>query len=106
MTKTEMFQIRHFHFLRDAGKDLLEPAYRQLRGCLRRHTFSTRLGELARQARQLLAEQADARAENPGSADLREGDLPHYVRDYLRRRPIATPSSIPDKNPPSEPPTP
>ena len=29
----------HFHFLRDAGKDLIEPAYRELRGCLRRHAF-------------------------------------------------------------------
>jgi hypothetical protein len=61
--------ICHFHFLRGAGKDLLEPASRQLRGCLRQHAFSTRLGELARQARQVLAQQADARAENPGSAD-------------------------------------
>jgi hypothetical protein len=48
--------ICHFHFLRDAGKDLLEPAHRQLRGCLRQHAFSTRLSELARQARQVLAE--------------------------------------------------
>jgi hypothetical protein len=37
---------------------------------------------------------------------LRKGDLPHYVRDYLRRQPAATPSSNPDKNPPPEPPTP
>jgi len=61
--------ICHFHFLRDAGKDLLEPAYRQLRGCLRQHALSTRLGELARQARQLLTEQPDAMAVNPAAAD-------------------------------------
>ncbi|MGD9849535.1 MAG: transposase, partial [Desulfuromonas sp.] len=61
--------ICHFHFLRDAGKDLLEPAYRQLRACLRQHAFSTRLSELARQAHQLLAQQADAKAVNPGGAD-------------------------------------
>ena len=65
--------ICHFHFLRDAGKDLLEPAYRQLRGCLRQHAFSTRLSELARQARQVLAEQADVRAMNPGAAETTAG---------------------------------
>jgi hypothetical protein len=48
--------ICHFYFLRDAGKDLLEPAYRQLRSCLRRHAVSTRLSALARQARQALAD--------------------------------------------------
>ncbi len=48
--------VCHFHFLRDAGKDLIEPAYRELRGCLRRHAFSTRFRALARHARRLLAE--------------------------------------------------
>jgi hypothetical protein len=51
--------ICHFHFLRDAGKDLIEPAYRRLRSCLRKHKVSTRLSELARQARQALADRAD-----------------------------------------------
>jgi hypothetical protein len=35
--------ICHFHFLRDIGKDFLEPAYRELRNCLRTHTASSRL---------------------------------------------------------------
>ena len=44
----------HFHFLRDAGKDLIDPAYGRLRSCLRRHALSTRLSALAREARRLL----------------------------------------------------
>jgi hypothetical protein len=52
--------ICHFHFLRDAGKDLLEPAYRQLRSCFRRHALSTRLSALARQPGQALVERAEA----------------------------------------------
>jgi len=51
--------ICHFHFLRDAGKDLLEPSYRKLRSCLRRHALSTRLSELVRRARQALADRTD-----------------------------------------------
>ena len=49
---------------------------------------------------------SSARVEADFKTYLREGDLPYYVRDYLRRQPIATPSSTPDKNPPPEPPTP
>lgn len=46
--------ICHFHFLRDAGTDILEPSYALLRKQLRRHGISTRLHELARKlARQL-----------------------------------------------------
>ena len=51
--------ICHFHFLRDAGKDLLEPSYRKLRSCLRRHAVNTRFSELVRHARQALADRAD-----------------------------------------------
>lgn len=51
--------ICHFHFLRDAGKDLIEPAYRKLRSCLRKHKVSTRLSELARKARQALVDRVD-----------------------------------------------
>lgn len=51
--------ICHFHFLRDIGKDYLEPAYTRLRKCLRNHGTSTRLHALARELRPLLAVQSD-----------------------------------------------
>lgn len=40
--------VCHFHFLRDAGKDLLEPSYSQLRKTLQKHSATTRLGEMIR----------------------------------------------------------
>jgi hypothetical protein len=49
--------ICHFHFLRDAGKDLIEPAYGQLRACLRKHAATSRLNALVRQVRDQLADQ-------------------------------------------------
>lgn len=49
--------ICHFHFLRDIGKDFLEPAYGILRRCLRFHAISTRLRELAQETRDCLVEQ-------------------------------------------------
>ena len=52
--------VCHFHFLRDVGKDLLEPSYRKLRSCFRKHAFTTGLSALARQARQRLVKAADA----------------------------------------------
>lgn len=51
--------ICHFHFLRDIGKDYLEPAYQVLRHCLRQHAASSKLHAIARQARQELGEHAD-----------------------------------------------
>lgn len=54
--------ICHFHFLRDIGKDYLEPAYAKLRKCLRNHGTSTRLHALARELRPLLAVQHDQAA--------------------------------------------
>jgi len=54
--------ICHFHFLRDIGKDFLEPAYQVLRNCLQHHGISSRLNEIARQARKELSEQADESA--------------------------------------------
>jgi hypothetical protein len=39
---------------------------------------------------------SSARVEADFKAYLRRGDLPHYVRDYLRRQPISDPSSNPD----------
>jgi hypothetical protein len=50
--------ICHFHFLRDIGKDFLEPAYAQLRKCLRGHATSSRLHTLLREIRPLLVEQS------------------------------------------------
>lgn len=49
--------ICHFHFLRDIGRDFLEPAYAQLRKCLRSHGSSTKLHALARDMRHHLVEQ-------------------------------------------------
>lgn len=49
--------ICHFHFLRDVGKDLIEPAYGQLRACLRKHAATSKLNALARQVRDHLAGQ-------------------------------------------------
>lgn len=48
--------VCHFHFLRDIGKDFLEPSYSVLRKRLRAHTMSTRLHALAREARRRLSE--------------------------------------------------
>ena len=50
--------ICHFHFLRDLGKDFLEPAYAQLRNQLRSHATSSRLHALVREARQAFGEQS------------------------------------------------
>lgn len=49
--------ICHFHFLRDIGKDFLEPAYSLLRKRLRIHAASSRLHALVRKTRQRLIEQ-------------------------------------------------
>lgn len=48
--------ICHFHFLRDIGKDFLEPAYSELRKHLRSHATSSRLHTLVRELRQSLNE--------------------------------------------------
>jgi len=42
--------VCHFHFLRDIGKDFLEPAYRTLRNRLRKHATSTLLNAIVREA--------------------------------------------------------
>jgi len=54
--------ICHFHFLRDIGKDFLEPAYQVLRNCLRHHAASSHLHAIAREARKELSEQSDESA--------------------------------------------
>lgn len=43
--------ICHFHFLRDIGKDFLDPAYSVLRKCFRRHAMTSRLHALVRNMR-------------------------------------------------------
>ena len=54
--------ICHFHFLRDIGKDYLEPAYQVLRHCLQQHAASSKLHAIAREARQELGDHADQAA--------------------------------------------
>jgi hypothetical protein len=49
--------ICHFHFLRDVGKDFLEPAYGRLRKRLRKHATSTELNSQVRQMKQVLQEE-------------------------------------------------
>jgi hypothetical protein len=53
--------ICHFHFLRDAGKDLLGSSYDRLRQRLRHHSLTGRLCALVRQLRQRLVDR------DPGS---------------------------------------
>jgi len=50
--------ICHFHFLRDIGKDFLDPAYGKLRNRLRFHSISSKLCALVRETRQAACEQA------------------------------------------------
>lgn len=50
--------ICHFHFLRDLGKDFLEPSYGQLRNQLRSHATTSRLHALLRETRLSLGEHA------------------------------------------------
>jgi len=57
--------VCHFHFLRDIGKDFLEPAYGKLRAILRSFAASSRLHAIAREARQAISVQ-----DNPDPATL------------------------------------
>jgi len=57
--------VCHFHFLRDIGKDFLEPAYGKLRKILRSFAASSRLHAIAREARQAISAQ-----DNPDPATL------------------------------------
>lgn len=50
--------ICHFHFLRDIGKDFLEPAYRKLRNRLKFHSISSSLSALVRETRQAACRQS------------------------------------------------
>ena len=51
--------ICHFHFLRDIGKDFMEPAYKVLRNALRKHSASTQLHALVRDSRSALSEEKE-----------------------------------------------
>ena len=46
--------VCHFHFLRDIGKDFLEPAYRNIRNRLRKYSASTQLSAIVRKTQQHL----------------------------------------------------
>jgi len=50
--------ICHFHFLRDIGKDFLDPAYRKLRNRLRSYSISSKLCALVRETRHAACEQS------------------------------------------------
>ena len=50
--------ICHFHFLRDIGKDFLDPAYRKLRNRLRSHSISSKLCALVRETRKAACKQS------------------------------------------------
>jgi len=50
--------ICHFHFLRDIGKDFLDPSYRKLRNQLKSHSISSKLSALLRETRQAACEQS------------------------------------------------
>jgi hypothetical protein len=50
--------ICHFHFLRDIGKDFLDPAYGKLRNRLRSHSISSKLCAFVRETRQAACEQS------------------------------------------------
>jgi hypothetical protein len=67
--------ICHFHFLRDVGKDLIEPSYRQLRSCLRKHAATTKLNALIRQISAHLAGQSgDAQGLATAIKDLKPAE--------------------------------
>lgn len=51
--------ICHFHFLRDVGKDFLEPAYSRLRNRLKSFAATTELRALIRKMRQSLGQSPD-----------------------------------------------
>jgi len=63
--------VCHFHFLRDAGKDILNPSYGQLRKTLQRHAATTRLGEIVRDVRRRI--DLDAVGAGPLTDAIRDG---------------------------------
>lgn len=79
--------ICHFHFLRDIGKDFLEPAYGELRKSLRKHAVSSRLHALVREAKRSLHEQCsdfDLLAKSIQASEISENkDILPLVSTYL-----------------------
>lgn len=80
--------VCHFHFLRDIGKDYLEPAYARLRKGLRSHAASSRLHTLAREMRSQLVEHSDRCAALAGA--IKAADQP----EDLELMPIAATYSL------------
>jgi hypothetical protein len=70
--------ICHFHFLRDVGKDLLNPAYSQLRKVLRAHAATTKLNALIRQAPQYIEKQSADTAWL--AAAIKDGKAPEDIK--------------------------
>jgi len=68
--------ICHFHFLRDIGKDFLDPAYQKLRNRLRSHAISSKLRALVRETRQAACEQSSDPVELAKSILNAEGTPP------------------------------
>ena len=66
--------ICHFHFLRDIGKDVLEPAYNELRKRLRSHSTSARLHALARETRQQHLDKSNGTAPTPLAKAILAGE--------------------------------
>jgi hypothetical protein len=71
--------VCHFHFLRDAGKDLLNPSYGQLRKTLRSHAATTRLGEIIRDVRRRIVLDAD------GAGQLTEAIKDGYAMENIEQ---------------------
>lgn len=79
--------VCHFHFLRDIGKDFIEPAYRKLRKCLRQHKATSQLSALVRETRRcILNQQADATGMAKAIGDkapIEQMDLLPAISTYL-----------------------
>lgn len=51
--------VCHYHFLRDIGKDFLDPSNGNIRNSLRKHSVTSRLRALVRETRAFLSKQTD-----------------------------------------------
>lgn len=66
--------VCHFHFLRDIGKDFLEPSYRTLRNRLRHYAASTFLSAIVRETRHRFSQKAGSLADAILSAVIPESE--------------------------------
>jgi len=83
--------ICHFHFLRDIGKDFLEPAYDELRHRLRSHAMSSRLRALVRNVRVRIDE---GHGESVPAAFLAEALKTAGAAQDIRLMPLAATYSL------------